>query len=79
MGGSCQFHRLYALQPNTINKLTGRSGPFSRLYPVSMNSFAAQLVKNGALKTRSRESPTLVNKQLSELWKTPTPERKQYL
>jgi len=40
----------------TINKLTGRSGRSSRLRPVSANSIASQLVKNGAHKTGGRES-----------------------
>jgi len=30
--------------------------------------------KNGAHRTRGRESTRLVNKQLSDLWKIPTPE-----
>ena len=58
----------------TINKLIGRSGCSSRLCPVSANSIASQLVKNGAHKTSGRESTRLVNKQLSDLWKIPTPE-----
>jgi len=41
---------------STIIKLTGRSGRSSRLCPVSANSIAPQLVKNGAHKTSSRES-----------------------
>ena len=47
---------------------------FSRLCPVSANSSTSQLVKNGAHKTGDRESTRLVNKQLSDLWKIPTPE-----
>ena len=58
----------------TINKVTGRSGRSSRLCPVSANPIASQLVKNGAHKTGSCESIRLVNKQLSDLWKIPTPE-----
>jgi len=46
----------------TINKLTGRSGRSSRVCPVSANSIASQLVKNEA------------HKELSNLWKIPTPE-----
>ena len=57
----------------TIYKLTGRSGRSSRLCPVSANSIASQLVKNGAHKTDGRESTKLVNKQLSDLWKIQTP------
>ena len=48
----------------TLNKLTGRSGRSSHLCPVSANSIASQLVKNGAHD----------NKQLSDLWKILTPE-----
>jgi len=35
---------------------------------------ASQLVKNGAHNTGSRESTTLINKQLYDIWKVPTPE-----
>jgi len=58
----------------TINKLTGRSGRSSRQCPVSANSIASQLVKNGAHKTGSLESTRLVSKQLSDLCKIPKPE-----
>jgi len=44
------------------------------MYPVSANSIASQLVKNGAHKTGDREPTRLVNKELSDLWKIPTPE-----
>ena len=40
----------------------------------SANSIASQLVKNGAHKTGDREPTRLVNKELSDLWKIPTPE-----
>jgi len=41
--------------------------------PVSANSIASQLVRNGAHKTGGRkESTRFVNKQLSDLWKIPT-------
>jgi len=65
-----------ARRGNAINKLTGRSirGRSSRLCPVSANSIASQLVKNGAHKTRSHESTRLINKELSDLWKVPTTE-----
>jgi len=46
----------------TINKLTGRSGRSSRLCPVSANSIASQLVKNGEHRTGIREFTRLVNK-----------------
>ena len=61
---------------STINTLTGRSGCSFCLCPVLANSIASQLVKNGARKTESRESTRLVNKELSNLWKVPTPEGK---
>ena len=34
---------------------------------------ASQLVKNGAYRTGGRESTRLINKELSDLWKIPTP------
>ena len=58
----------------TINKLTGRSGRSSRLCHVSTNSIAPQLVKNGAHRTGERVSTRFFNKQLSDLWKIPSPE-----
>jgi len=58
----------------TINKLTSRSRRSSRLCPVTANSIASQLVKNGAHRTGGREPTRLVNKQMSDLWKIPTPE-----
>ena len=58
----------------TINKLTGRFGRSSHVCPVSTNSIAWQFVKNGAHKTSDREPTRLVNKELSDLWKIPTPE-----
>jgi len=58
----------------TINKLTGKSGRSFHQCPVSANSIASQLVKNGAHRTSYRESTRLVNKELSDLWKIPTPE-----
>jgi len=57
----------------TINKLTGRSGRSSRLCPVSANSIASQLMKNGEHRTGGRESTRLVNNELFGLWKIPTP------
>jgi len=41
---------------------------------VPPNSIASQLVKKGAHKNGGRESTRFVNKQLSDLWKIPTPE-----
>ena len=61
-------------ETSTNNKLTGRSGHSSCLWPVLANSIASQLVKNGAHRTRGRESTRLINKELSNLWKVPTPE-----
>ena len=58
----------------TINKLTGRSGRFCPLCPVSANSIASQLRKNGTHKSSDREPTRLVNKELSNLWKIPIPE-----
>ena len=58
----------------TINKLTGKSERSSRVCPVSVNSIASQLVKNGTHTTSDREPTRLVNKELSDLQKIPTPE-----
>jgi len=58
----------------TIKKLTGRSGRSFHQCPVSAKSIASQLVKNVAHRTGDRKSTRLVNKELSDLWKIPTPE-----
>jgi len=39
-----------------------------------VKSIATQLVKNGTYRTGDRESTRLVNKELSDRWKIPTPE-----
>ena len=57
-----------------VNKRTGRFGRSFHLCPVSANSIATQLVKNGVHMTGDRESIRLVNKELSDLWKIPTSE-----
>jgi len=57
----------------TINKLIGRSGRSSHFCPISANSIALQLVKNAAHKAIYREPTRLVNKELSDLCKIPTP------
>jgi len=57
-----------------INKLTGTYGHSFHQCPISANSIASQLVKNGAHKTKDRKSTWLVNKELSDLWKIPAPE-----
>jgi len=56
---------------SVISKLTGRSGCSSRLCPVSANSIASQLVKNGAHRTGDREHTSFISKQMSDLWKIP--------
>jgi len=61
---------------SAINKLVGRSGNYSRLCPISANSIASQLVKNGTRKSGSRESTRLINNQLSDVWKVATPKGK---
>jgi len=60
---------------STINKHTGRSEQSSRLPSVSAYSIASQLVKNGEHKAGDRESTRLVNKEVSDLWFVPAPER----
>jgi len=61
---------------SAIKKLFGRSGNYSRLCPISANSIASQLVKNGTHKSGSRESTRLINNQLSDVWKVTTPKEK---
>ena len=71
---SIDFSRSSRKAWRTINKLTGSSGRSYRVCPVSANSIALQLVKNGAPRTSAREPTRLINKQLSDLWKIPTHE-----
>ena len=59
MGRSCQFHQFLhssskAWRAPSTNKLTGKSEHSSRLWPVSANSIASQLVKKGA---HNKEGP----------------------
>jgi len=42
--------------------------------PVLANFITSQLVKNGAHKTMDQKSSRMVKKELSDLWKVPTPE-----
>ena len=58
---------------NAINTLTGRTRQSYRPCPISANSIASQLVTNGTYKTNDREFTRLVLKEMSELWRIPTP------
>ena len=58
---------------NAINNLTGRTRQSYRPCPIFVNSIASQLVKNGTYKTNDREFTRLVLKEVSELWRIPTP------
>jgi len=66
--------------PSTSRTLAARRGApstnllTSHLCPVSANSIASQLMKNGAHRTGGRESNRFVNKELFDLCKIPTPE-----
>ena len=59
---------------NAINNLTGRSRQSYRPCPISANSIASQLVRNGTYVTKDRESSRLVSKEVSGLWRIPTPD-----
>jgi len=61
-------------EPST-NSMAGLDTPLTcaRL-PISANSITSQLMKNGAHRTRGCKFSRLANKQLSDLWKIPTPE-----
>ena len=58
---------------NAINNLTGRTRQSYRPCPFSVNSIASQLIKNGTFKTNDRESTRVVLKEVSKLWRIPTP------
>ena len=56
-----------------INNLTGRSRHSPRQCPISSNSIATQLVRNGTYKGADRESSRLVAKEVSDLWRANPP------
>jgi len=58
-------------EPST-NLLDGLEAPFASA--LSRQTPSPQLVKNRAHKTGNRKSTRLVNKELADLWKIPTPE-----
>ena len=57
---------------NVISNPNGRTTQSYRPYPISDNSIAAQLIKNGTYQTNNRES-TRLDKEASELWRISTP------
>ena len=52
---------------------TGRNRQFYSPCPISANSIASQLVRNGTYKTNDSEFTKLVLKEMSALWRIPTP------
>ena len=58
---------------NTLGNLTGKNKQPPRPCPISANSTASQLVKNGVYQVKDCASARLVNNEMSELWKIPTP------
>ena len=69
------FHATHSsrLAWNIINNLTNRTKRPRRLCPITANSLVSQLVKNGIYKTTNRMSGILVVKEVSQLWRIPTP------
>ena len=61
---------------STINNLTGKQRHTQRTCPISANSIASELVKNGTYKMKDRKSARLVSHEVSELWRIPTPKDK---
>ena len=58
---------------NTINNLSGRSRQTHRPCPISANTIASQLVRNGVYRTKDQKSARLVSKEVADLWKVPSP------
>ena len=56
-----------------INNLTGSTNHTRCLCPITINSIASQLIKNGLFKTINSESARLVVKKISQLRRIPTP------
>ena len=57
-----------------LNNLTGRSRHNPRHCPVSADAIASQLVRNGKYKAIDRKSSPFVCKEVSDLWRTTTPD-----
>ena len=77
MGRDCPIHRPYAFVPRkawrSINKLTGRSRPPLGDRTITANAIASQLVNNGAYSAGNKDMDRHVSREVSELWKIPTP------
>ena len=57
----------------TINKLTSRSRPPRGEHPITANAIAPQLVNNGTYSAGNKDMARHVSREVSELWKIPTP------
>ena len=57
-----------------LNNLTGRSRHSPRHCPVSVDAIASQLVRNGKYEVVDRKSSRLVSQEVSDLWRTTTPD-----
>ena len=57
-----------------LNNLTGRSRHSPRHCPVSANTIASQLVRNGKYEAVDRKSSRLVSHEVSDLWRATTPD-----
>ena len=57
-----------------LNNLTGRSRHSSHHCPVSGDAIAAQLVRNGKYEAVDCKSSRLVSQEVSDLWRTTTPD-----
>ena len=73
----CSFHWLplfYVLLAYcSINNLTGRSPHSPRNCPISANTIAAQLVRNGKYEGVDRESSQLISQEVSDHWRALIP------
>ena len=70
------FTHSSSLAWNALNNQTGRTKQSYRPCPISANSIAFQLVKNGTYKMNDSEFIRLVLKEVFELWRIPTPAEK---
>ena len=57
-----------------VNNLTGRSRHSTRHCPISADAIASQLVKNGKYEAVDCKSSQLVSQEVSDLWRTTTPD-----
>ena len=71
---SFEFSHTNRLAWSTLNRLIGRLRHTSCKGPVSANSIASQVMRNGIFPVRDHDSARLVASEVSDLWRVLTPD-----